>query len=190
MDVSEGIVDLVQAWQRGSKEAEDELFRLVYAELRAIAERLMRNESEGHTLQPTALVHEAYLRLGASQLAIRDREHLLALSARVMRRTLVDWARSRGRAKRGGGSVRVTLDDDQAVAAAAPLDLIALETALSQLEALDARKADFVQLRHFAGLSSDQIGRLREVSASTVKRELRFAQAWIREHVAEGSADA
>jgi len=184
--VREDITGLVKDWQAGDRAAEDALFSRIYDELHGVADHLLRGEAAGHTLQPTALVHEAYLRLGASStLDIADRRHLLALSARVMRQVLIDWARSRGRAKRGGGAAHVTLDPRLASARSAPLDLVAFETALSRLEELDPQKAEEMQLRYFAGLTVPEIATLTGRSESTVKRGLRWARAWLMSELEE-----
>ncbi|MEZ4416196.1 MAG: ECF-type sigma factor [Gemmatimonadota bacterium] len=174
------ITTLVRSWQEGDREAEDALFRRIYDQLHEIADHVLRREPAGHTLQPTALVHEAYLRLGASSpMDVNDRRHLLALSARVMRQVLIDWARSRRREKRGGQARHVTLDPRMVAATGVPLDLVAFEDALVRLEALDPRKAELLQLRHLAGLGVAEIAELTGLSASTIKRDVRWARAWI-----------
>jgi RNA polymerase sigma factor (TIGR02999 family) len=162
---------------------EDALFAAIYEDLHRIARRLMRGEQEGHTLQATALVNEAYLRLEQSDVDFGDRTHFLSVAARVMRRFLVDHARGRGRMKRGGAGERITLDPAALRARDAPLDILAFDRALSRLEGLDARKAEFVQLRHLAGLGLDEIAGMAGVSTRTVKRELQFARAFLRSEI-------
>ncbi|MCA9737246.1 MAG: sigma-70 family RNA polymerase sigma factor [Gemmatimonadetes bacterium] len=180
MGADADITALMEQWRAGDPMAEEAVFRGLYGELREIADRLLRGEAAGHTLQPTALVHEAYLRLGVSDsLPVNDRRHLLALSARVMRQVLIDSARRRRRAKRGGSARWVTLDPRWAGASSEPLDVEAFEEALVRLEALDPRKAELLQLRHLAGLPLVEIAELTGLSSSTVKRDLRWARAWI-----------
>ena len=174
------VTTLVARWQGGDASAEEALFAAIYDELRAVATQLMQAERSSHTLQPTALVHEAYLRLQVADLEVNDRVHLLALAARVMRRFLIDHARSRRRHKRGGGLGHVTLDAEQAGAATEPLDLVEFDSALSRLEDLHPRMAEFVQLRYFAGLANNEIAELAGVSTRTVKRDLQMGRAWIR----------
>jgi RNA polymerase sigma factor (TIGR02999 family) len=177
------VTTLLRRWREGDRSVEDALFEAIYGDLRRIARQLMRGEQEGHTLQPTALVNEAYLRLEGSDVDFGDRTHFLAVAARVMRRFLVDHARGRARLKRGGAGERVTLDPALLPADDAPLDILAFDRALSRLEALDARKAEFVQLRHLAGLDLDEIAGMASVSTRTVKRELQFARAFLRSEI-------
>ncbi|MDH3269907.1 MAG: ECF-type sigma factor [Gemmatimonadota bacterium] len=177
------VTTLVARWQGGDASAEEALFSAIYDELRTVATQLMQAERSSHTLQPTALVHEAYLRLNAAELEVMDRVHLLALAARVMRRFLVDHARARGRGKRGGGARHITLDAEHASASAEPLDLAAFDAVLTRLEALDTRMAEFVQLRYFAGLTNDEIAQVAGVSTRTVKRQLHMARAWIKKEL-------
>jgi RNA polymerase sigma factor (TIGR02999 family) len=152
---------------------------VVYPELRAIAQRQLTHESAGHTLQPTALVHEAYLRLIGVEIEWTDRRHFFAVAARAMRRVLVDHARARRREKRGGDAVLVTLDDELAIAVDSGVDLLALDEALDRLAALDERKARAVELHFFAGLSYDETARALDVSPATIDRDLRMAKAWL-----------
>lgn len=187
MGVEADITALMEQWRAGDRRAEEAIFRRLYGELRHIADRLLRGEADGHTLQPTALVHEAYLRLGVSgPLPVSDRRHLLALSARVMRQVLIDAARRRRRLKRGGAAHWLTLDPRVVGAASEPLDVEAFDAALVRLEALDPRKAELVQLRHLAGLAVVEIAEVTGLSASTVKRDLRWARAWIMAELAAG----
>jgi RNA polymerase sigma-70 factor, ECF subfamily len=168
---------LLRAWARGDDGARERLFPLVHGELRRQAARYMRRERRGHTLQPTALVNEAYLRLaGADGLDWQGRAHFFAIAARVMRQVLVDHARRRRAAKR---DVRpVTLED--AEAPAVPLELLDLESALNELAALSDRQAQIVELRYFGGLGVDETAQVLALSESTVKREWRTARAWLQ----------
>ncbi len=172
---------LLQAWSRGDVEAGDQLLPLVYRELHRQAAAYLRRERRGHSLQPTALVHEAYLRLVGHDGPWESRSHFFAVSAQVMRHILVDRARRRRAGKRGGDLVRITLDD--AVAGAplkdAELDLIELDQALRELAALDPGKARLVELRFFGGLTAVEAAAVMGVSESTVTREWRMARAWL-----------
>jgi RNA polymerase sigma-70 factor (ECF subfamily) len=159
--------------------AEGRSLALMYEELRAIARRQMRSEREDHTLAPTALVHEAWLRLHARDASVfRDRAHFLRTASQVMRHILVDHARARHTAKRDGG-IRVTLDPDLAGEATPIVDLLVLDDALTRLEAAEPRWARVVELRFFAGLEIAQIASLLDLSVSTVKRDWQFARAWM-----------
>jgi RNA polymerase sigma factor (TIGR02999 family) len=163
------------------------LFPQVYDELHRLAQHFFRGQRPDHTLQPTALVHEAYLRLfKAKAPAWRDREHFFCVAAQAMRQILVNHARDRRRLKRGGGRERVTLDDVVTVSRDDAPDLEALEGALEALAALDARKARLVELRYFVGLSNEEIAELFGVSLSTVKSDWRLAKAWLLERLERG----
>ena len=168
---------LLRAWAQGDEAAGDQLFPLLYSELRRQAGRFMRRERRYHTLQPSGLVHEAYLRLaGASGLDWHDRSHFFAIAARVMRQVLVDHARRRGAAKRDG--CRVTFGD--ADAAVDPPEVLDLENALKELAALDPRQARVVELRFFGGLDVDETAQAMALSPRTVKREWQTARAWLQ----------
>ena len=174
------LTELLLSWGRGDDLAQQKLVPLVYEELRKVAHRYMRWERPGHTLQTTALVHETYLRLLESRrVRWRNRSHFMAVSAQLMRRILVDFARSKRALKRGGDSPRVTLDEELHQAAAPALDFEALDDALTALSAFDARKARVVELRFFGGLSSEETARALEVSADTVRRDWKIARAWL-----------
>lgn len=180
---------LLRRWSAGDDAVEDDLFRAIYAELEAIATRLLQRERPGHSLQPPSVVSEAYLRLKGSDCDYSDRTHFFAVATRVMRRLLIDHARGRGRAKRGGGHRAVTLLTDLHAAAPAPMDVEALEDALACLEAHDARKAEMVQMRHLAGMSNEEIAQATGFSVRTVKRDLRFAKAFVRKVLEDHAAN-
>lgn len=181
--LSVNAVALVEEMRAGDTGAGDRLFGLLYDELRGLARRVMRGERPGHTLQPTALVHEAYLRLMGSAAEITDRAHFMAVAARVMRRLLVDHARARGAAKRGGDLRSVTLDEALAGAASSEFDVGVFDAAMTALEELDARKARWIELRHLAGLTTAEIAALDETSERTVRRELQIGRAWLRREI-------
>ena len=170
---------LLRARAEGDAAAERELIALIYAELHRIAERQMRAERPGHTLTPTALVHEAWLRLGDDAGETRDRMHFLALAGHRMRQVLVDHARRRNAGKRGGGDDMVTLSGMEAAATHSEVDILALEQALQQLEAYDSRKASVVELRYFAGMEMGEIAALLGVSRATAQRDWEVARAFL-----------
>lgn len=168
---------LLLAWGQGDQAAFAALVPLVHDELRQIARRQMRKERPGHTLQPTALVNEAYLRLiEVNRMQWQNRAHFFAMAARVMRRILVNAALSRRYQKRGGGARRVTLDEGLDISGEMPPDLVALDEALTALAATESRKADVVELRFFGGLSVEETAVALHVSAVTVMRNWRFAK--------------
>jgi RNA polymerase sigma factor (TIGR02999 family) len=170
---------LLRARAEGDASAEGELIALIYAELRRIAERQMRGERPGHTLTPTALVHEAWLRLGEDAGDARDRIQFLALAGHRMRQVLVDHARRRNAGKRGGGNDAVTLSGIDAAAPEPEVDVLALDQALQQLEAYDPRKASVVELRYFAGMEMGEIAALLGVSRATAQRDWEVARAFL-----------
>lgn len=189
------VTELLVAWGAGDARALDALVPLVYAELRLQARRALRREGEGHTLQPTALVHEAWLRLaGQHQAQWEGRSQFFAVAAQVMRRVLVDHARARQASKRGGGARHVSLGDAdrQPVGGVAPaegasmdaVDVLALDDALTRLAALDPRKAQLVELRYFVGLSIPEAAEAMGVSLATVGREWAVARMWLRRELA------
>jgi RNA polymerase sigma factor (TIGR02999 family) len=175
------VTELLRAWSDGDDRALERLVPLVEAELRRLARGYMRRERREHTLQVTALVNEAFLRLtGARQLRWQDRAHFLGITARLMRRVLVDHARARGYEKRGGGLQKMTLDE--LVAAVSPdpaLNLLDLDRALETLATVDPRKSQVIELRFFGGLSVDETAEVLQVSADTVKRDWRLAKLWL-----------
>ena len=172
--------ELLVAWGRGEASAFDRLVPLVHDELRRLARRHMRHERPGHTLQATALVNEAYLRLiEIKRVRWQNRAHFFAMSACVMRRILVDSARARGNEKRGGGVLKVSLDEGLLVSRQPGQDLVALNDALQTLEAVHPRKSQVVELRFFGGLSVEEAAEALHVSPDTVKRDWRFAKLWL-----------
>jgi RNA polymerase sigma-70 factor (ECF subfamily) len=173
------VTTLLQRWRGGDEKARDELLEVVYPELHELARRHIASERAGHTLQATALVNEAFLRLVGSRIEWTDRAHFFAVAASAMRRTLVDHAKARRRAKRGGGAVRVTFDESMTPASPRTADVLAVDEALARLTEIDARKGRVIELHFFGGLTYDEIAHAIDVSSSTVKRELRFARAWL-----------
>ena len=172
--------DLLLAWGRGETSAFDQLVPLVHDELRQLARRYMTHERRDHTLQVSALVNEAYLRLiDLKKMQWQNRAHFFAISARVMRRILVDFARAKRSEKRGGGAPRVTLDEALLVPIETGHDLLALNDALHALAAVHPRKCDVVELRYFGGLSLEETAEALHVSIDTVKRDWRFAKLWL-----------
>lgn len=171
---------LLQAWGRGDRAAFEQLVPIVHDELRRLAKRYMSRERPDHTLQATALVNEAYLRLiDLKQIQWQDRAHFFAMSARMMRRILVDFARARRNNKRGGGAARITLDEALHVFEKPGQDLVALDNALTALAAAHPRKSEVVEMRFFAGLSLEETAEALHVSVDTVKRDWRFAKLWL-----------
>ena len=172
------VSSLLKAWVGGNKQAFDKLIPLVHDELHRLAHRYLRRERAGHTLQTTALVNEAYLRLvDVKSVEWRDRAHFFAISANLMRRILVDYARSRGYEKRGGKMERVSLNEEYFVPA--DINFVKLDDALNSLSSFDPRKAKVVELRFFGGLSVDETAKLLKVSSYTVRRDWRLAKVWL-----------
>ena len=178
---SHNVTELLQDWSRGEREALDQLLPVVYNELHKQAARYLRRERAGHTLQPTALVNEAFLRL-INQRDVRwqNRAHFFGLAAQLMRRILVDHARERLAAKRGGADIRLTLDEQVAAVGARDVDLLALDEALTRLAALDVRQSRIVELRFFSGLNVEETAAVLGVSPATVKLDWSMAKAWLR----------
>ncbi|HZS06793.1 MAG TPA: sigma-70 family RNA polymerase sigma factor [Blastocatellia bacterium] len=174
------VTELLHAWSRGDQAALDQLIPLVYEELRRLAKRHLAGEYRRHSLETTVLVNEAYLRLvGAHDVQWQDRAHFFAISARLMRQILVDFARSRRRLKREGAARQVTLDEALNVAEARGADLVALDDALQALAEIDPRKARIVELRFFGGLTNDEIAEVLGISPATIKREWQTAKVWL-----------
>ena len=183
------VTQLLQAWSRGEESALDRLVPLVYRELHMRARRCMAGERVEHSLQTTALIHEAYLKLvGPSPVAWESRGHFFAVAAKVMRRILVDHARARRSQKRGGDGRPVTLDEGAIVARTPDRDLVSLDNALQALAALDERKARVVELRYFGGLSVEETAAVVKVSPQTVLRDWRLAKAWLLREMKRGEA--
>jgi RNA polymerase sigma factor (TIGR02999 family) len=174
------ITQLLIAWGNGNQEAMDNLAPLVHKELHRVAARHMAGERPGHILQTTALVNEAYLRLiDWKNVQWQNRAHFFGLAAQIMRRILVDHARTRNRAKRGGNALQVTLSDAAGVAMQRTSDMVALDDALKTLETLDPRQSKVVELRFFGGLSLEETAEALRVSVATVRRDWSLAQAWL-----------
>lgn len=174
------ITGLISAWQGGDKQALEQLSPYVYDELRRLAGRAMGGENAGHTLQATALVHEAYMRLAGAELDLDDRRHFFALAARMMRRILVDHARAKRRVKRGSGQRHSTLDTSIVVDDHDEITVIELDDALSSLAENDAKLASAVELIYFGGMSVADAAKQLGVSSSTLYEDLKFAKAWVR----------
>jgi len=184
------VTGLLLEWRGGNEDALSRLIPLVHEELHRLADRYIRRERAGHTLQATALVNEAYLRLiDAKRVQWRDRAHFLAISARLMRRVLVDYARSRGYQKRGGDAVRVTLVEEIAAVGEPDLELVALDDALQALAKFDERKSRVVELRSFGGLSVEETATVLHVSPDTVMRDWKLAKAWLLRELGGGHAE-
>ena len=179
---------LLQELRDGKTDAREKLWPHVYDELRRLAAHHMRDQRPGHTLQATALIHEAYVRLIDTPIAGESRAEFFALAAKAMRSILVDHARGKARVKRGAGAAKVSLDEAMMIGAADQLDLVVLDQAMEQLAELDARKAEIVELRYFGGLTQAEIAGVLEISEPTVRRDLRLARAWLRSWMNEGPA--
>jgi RNA polymerase sigma factor (TIGR02999 family) len=183
------VTQLLKAWGQGDDGALGRLIPLVQNELHRLARRYMSREQPDHTLQTTALVNEVYLRLvDMPQMSWQDRAHFFAISARMMRRILTDFARSRNYQKRGGTALHVSFDEALAVSQEQDAEIVAIDDALSQLAALDSRKSQVVELRFFGGLSEVEIAEVLKVSPETVRRDWRFAKSWLH-RVLSGEKD-
>jgi RNA polymerase sigma factor (TIGR02999 family) len=186
---TDDVTRLLVEWTGGNGEARDELMPLVYEELRRLAGSRLRGERPDHTLQVTALVNEAYIRLvDQTRVEWRNRAHFFAIAARIIRRILVDHARKRNAGKRGGDRVRVTLDEHLAVSRQRELDLLVLDDALGKLAAVDPDLAGLVDLRFFGGLTIEETAEALAVSPATVKREWATARAWLQREMSEGQS--
>jgi RNA polymerase sigma factor (TIGR02999 family) len=180
------VTRLLQAWSEGDQSALDRLIPLVYQELHRLAHHYMVRERSGHTLQTTALLNEAYLRLVESaKTAWQGRTHFFAVSAQVMRRILVDWARSRQALKRGGVEQPLELEEALVVADAPGANLVGLDDALKALAALDPRKSEVVELRFFGGLSVEEVAEVLKISPETVMRDWKFSKSWLRRELSK-----
>jgi len=177
---SHEVTQLLRAWTAGDQDALEKLTPLVYEQLHRVAQRYMAGQRPGHTLQTTALVNEVYLRLvDCSRVNWQDRAHFLAVSAQLMRRILIDFARSRGYQKRGGDVIHLSLDDAPSVSNEPDADVVALDDALKALAEVDDRKSKVVELRFFGGLSIEETAEVLKVSTETVVRDWRLARAWL-----------
>jgi len=174
------ITELLAKWSGGNQTALDELYPLVYEELRRLARSYMKREPKGHTLQTTALINEAYVRM-VDQKNVRwqNRNHFFAISAQMMRRILVDHARRYLHKKRGGGAIKVSLDEAMIVAAERSEEVLMLDEALNNLARMDRRRCQVVELRYFAGLNNQEIGDVLHISENTVMRDWNLARAWL-----------
>lgn len=177
--VQNSMTVLLDGASRGDEQALGALMPLVYQELHRLARAYMRRERPGHTLQTTALVHEAYLRMVGQDAGWNNHAHFLGIAAKMMRRILVDHARGQHRAKRGGSAVRVTLDGPAIVARDPDAEIVALEDALTQLEKIDPQRARIVELRFFGGLSNEEVSSIIGISTATVQRQWASARAWL-----------
>jgi RNA polymerase sigma-70 factor, ECF subfamily len=185
--VSKPVTALIARWNGGDQSALDALLPLVYDELRGLARRYLSEERDAHTLQPTALVHEAYLRLvDQSPSGIENRTQFFGIAARLMRQILVDHARARQASKRGGGNV-ISLDESAEFSPQKDLNLVALDDALNELARLDEKQARIVELRFFAGLSIEETSRVLEISPVTVTRNWTNARLWLQRELTRGS---
>jgi RNA polymerase sigma-70 factor (ECF subfamily) len=182
---SPNVTQLLAAWSDGNQSARDELIPLVYAELHRVAQNYLRRERRGHTLQSSALVHEAFLRLVDQRVAWRNRAHFFGIAAQLMRRILVDYARSRGNEKHGGDQLHLELDDALDAAAERDADLVALDDALTDLAAIDPQQSRVIELRYFGGLTIEETAEALGLSDTTVEREWRLARAWLRRELSK-----
>ncbi|MDQ1451869.1 MAG: hypothetical protein QOK38_1735 [Acidobacteriaceae bacterium] len=186
------ITMLLHAWQSGDGSAYDQLIAAVYSQLHTLAEQYMRRERNDHTLRPTALVHEAYLRLLGTEASFEDRSHFLAVAASTMRRILVDHARASHRIKRGNGAQKLALEEAGLAAATSATqpeaDILDLDRALDRLTQQDPRKAKLLELVYFGGLNCEEAAGVLTVSVATVNRDLKFARAWLRHELTQAAA--
>jgi RNA polymerase sigma factor (TIGR02999 family) len=191
MAASHEITRLLVRWSDGQEDAERELMRLVLPEMRKLARRCLRNERNNHTLQPTALVNEAYLLLiDTRNVRWQDRTHFFALAARVMRNILVDYARRKLRARRGGEARRVTFEESASYFGGVPAEVVALNDALDAFAAIDPRRAKVVELRFFGGMNVEETAAVLKVSPNTVIRDWSLARAWLRREMSSEAVQA
>lgn len=184
------ITQLLDKWSSGNQSALDELYPLVYDELHCLASRYMSRERKGHTLQTTALINEAYVRLvDQRNVHWANRSHFFAISAQIMRRILIDHARSHAYAKRGGGQQKVSLDETATLQVARAAALISLDDALQSLAKIDQRRSQVVELRYFGGLSNEEIAQALGISPNTVTRDWNMARAWLYQQLAGSTTD-
>ena len=184
---SENLTQLLMDWSKGDAQALEKIIPLVYRDLHRLAERYLRFESPSHTLQSTALVHEAYLRLiDQRNTRWQNRAHFFGISAQLIRRILVDHARARKAGKRGGDAAKIQIDESVAAPEQQNLDLVVLDDCLKALAAIDPQQARVVELRYFAGLTVEETAEVMHVSPTTVKREWRLARAWLHREISKG----
>jgi len=186
MQAPANFTQLLTEWRAGHPQALERLTPLVYEELRKLARGYMRSERDGHTLQATAVVHEAFLRLIQANVALQDRAHFFALASRLMRRVLVDHAKSRSRRKRDPGAAEPTGDDPAATLPPTDINVIALDEALESLQQLEPRLAQAIELHYFGGLTYEQIAEAAGASPATVHRDIRLARAWLVNEISGG----
>lgn len=180
------VTEMLQDWRNGDQAALEKLLPVVYDELRRQAARYLRRERPGHTLQTTALIHEAYLRLiNQENVAWQNRAHFYAIAARLMRQILVDHARKRQAAKRGGSDIKLPLEEAMVISPERDIDLVALDGALTRLAAFDEQQSRIVELRYFSGLSVEETAEVLGISTRTVKRDWNVAKAWLRQQIGE-----
>jgi RNA polymerase sigma factor (TIGR02999 family) len=184
------VTRLLRDWSGGNKAALDELIPIVYEQLRKLASICLRSERPGHTLRATALVHEAYMRLVNADVAWQDRVHFFAVSARLLRRILVDHEKAHNRQKRGGGAETISLDEAILVGPKTEGGIVELDEALQRLAAHDKRKGEIIELLCFGGLTHDEVAAALKISPATVHRELRMAKAWLHHELTQDSASA
>ena len=183
------VTELLIAWSNGDRNALESLVRVIYEELHRLAARHMRHEAPGHTLNTTALVNEAYLRLvNQERVDWVNRAHFFAVSSHAMRNTLIDMARGRNRQRRGGGAWHVALDEALVFSTERAAELLALDDALTDLARLDERRSRIVEMRYFGGLSVDETAAVLQISPATVDREWKRARAWLRTQMERGSS--
>ena len=188
MAVTTPISVLVHRYANGDKDSLDRLLPLVYAQLRRIAKKHLRDENSGHTLQPTALVHEVYVRLaGHNPPNLRDRVHFLSLAAQVMRQVLIDHARVKFAQKRGGRQEKLSLDEAQEACIDDSAIMVRVDDALNELERQDARKARLIEMRFFGGLTAEESAAVLDLPVNVVRRDLRVAQAWLQRELSNAS---
>jgi RNA polymerase sigma factor (TIGR02999 family) len=183
--MTESVTQLLGAWRSGDEDALEQLTPLVYNELRRLAGRYMQSERAGHTLQATAVVNEAFMRMVDMDVPWQNRAHFFAIAARSMRRILVDHAKAHRREKRGGKFTDLTLDEGLVAGGSAEPDMLNLDEALCRLESYDKRKADVIELHYFGGLTYNEIAEALELSPATVDRDLRMAKAWLHNELSQ-----
>jgi RNA polymerase sigma factor (TIGR02999 family) len=182
---AQNVTALLHQWRGGNRDALDELMPLVYEQMHRLAQRCLYAEGREHTLRATELVHEAYMRLIGADVGWQNRAHFYAIAARVLRRILVEHARTRGRQKRGGGLEEVSLEDAIIVGPEANATVLALDEALERLSKLDERKSEVLQLLFFGGLTYEETAAALDISPATVHRELKLAKAWLHREIAQ-----